>query len=218
MLSPAVAFRIVLIKVSGGSVLLPRMASEASSLCPALWAPCLVGQGSIRACGMAALTPVEAREAPLWFGALPHCSETQCPCLQNGDTALCQCGQPRQSHRFGLLTGATPWPPWLHGSASLPRLGREQPWSLLFIDSRSSRSPESRLVRRPPALFRRVRPPQGMPDIALLSGKAPVLPWPPARERPPRYASWCHLLLGLSDPCGGFSGWVWEGPQAKPGD
>ena len=117
------------LKCQEGRYSCPGWPLRPPSPCPPLWAPCPGGQGSIRACGMAALAPVEAREAPLWFGALPHRSETQCPCLQNGDTALHQCGQ---------LTGATPWPPWLHSSTSLPRLGREQPWSLLFIDSRSS--------------------------------------------------------------------------------
>lgn len=163
---------------------------------------------------MAAPGAGEATEAPCWPGARPHCSGTQCPCLQNGATATHQ----RESPRDACSAGGTetcslvpPRPPWPH---TLPLCPTPDPGSHGHLRPQEqdpalhSSQPKSRAVQTPLAWSGGVGPPQGSlaSPCGPSAGKGPSVVTATLGYRPPRplvthHGTWASLAA--AGPGGG---------------
>lgn len=163
---------------------------------------------------MAAPGAGEATEAPCWPRARPHCSGTQCPCLQNGATATHQ----RESPRDACSAGGTetcslvpPRPPWPH---TLPLCPTPDPGSHGHFRPQGqdpalhSSQPKSRAVQTPLAWSGGVGPPQGSlaSPCGPSAGKGPSVVTATSGYRPPRplvthHGTWASLAA--AGPGGG---------------
>lgn len=138
--------------------------------------------------------------------ALPHCSKTQRPCLQNGDTSLCHWTTQGKLPARTLETLATHAGTWPLRPASAVG-GRAHSRSQVLVAAHRPLQPQAQGPAEATSPVQRREATAGRPHIAMRLGRAPDLPRPPTRRDQADSPSW----WALPGPRGGLSEWGWEG-------